>query len=102
MLTLIQTEAFRTGVVCVVLAVLSGIVTASLILGVRRMRATQADARKVHLQLANIVQMLLRAGFRPAKGRLDWHDHGHETQVMGEGSPYDTKVDPFAAWRAKS
>lgn len=100
--TAMQTEVFRTVAVLVVLAVLSGIAVSALVIIARHTKASNISARKLHLQQANIIAMLLRAGFRPAKGKPDWHDNGMETQMMGAGSPYDTHVDPFAAWRAKN
>lgn len=99
--TAMQTEVFRTVAVLIVLSVLCGIAISALVIIARHTRSSAVDARKMHLQQANIISMLLRAGFRPAKAKPDWHDSGHETQVMGACSPYDTHVDPFAAWRAK-
>lgn len=44
-------------------------------------RAIRDDVRKVRIQQANIISMLLRAGFRPAKGGPDWRDDGDRTVV---------------------
>lgn len=47
----------------------------------RRLVAIAAEQRRLHLQQATIVGMLLRAGFRgPSAGR-DWGDSGHFTKV---------------------
>lgn len=42
---------------------------------------TRTNLRKIHAQQANIIGMLLRAGFRPARGGLDWLDDGDKTQL---------------------
>jgi hypothetical protein len=56
------------------------------------LRGTRAWMRKLHRQQANIVSMLLRAGFKMGPTR-DWGDDGRRTSVMGEST--ETKWD----WR---
>lgn len=52
-------------------------------------RDVRADMRKLHLQQSNIVQMLLRAGFRPARGSLDWRDDADATQAAPDFTKFD-------------
>lgn len=59
----------------------------------RRMHEAAGLARKLHVQQGNIVAMLLRAGFRPARAEPDWVDDWRRTSVRGEGSPSDTLWD---------
>jgi hypothetical protein len=59
---------------------------------VRSVGRIDASLRKIHLQQANIIAMLLRAGFRPAR-TLDWRDDGDRT--MHPESPALTRFD----WR---
>lgn len=59
---------------------------------VRSIGSIKHDARRIHLQQATIIGMLLKAGFRPAK-TLDWFDNGDETRQLGE--PALTQFD----WR---
>ena len=49
-----------------------------------RMRGIVEAQRRIHLQQANIIAMLLRAGFRGPRAGLDWGDSGHLTRVAGE------------------
>lgn len=80
-------------VVLGVLAFLAGSAVCALILIARHAREASVSARKLHLQQANIIKMMLRAGFRPPERGQDWADAALETQVLGQGSPLDTKWD---------
>lgn len=91
-------DEFRAWVVMVALTILTTISVCALVIIARHTKNASLNARKLHLQQANIIAMLLRAGFRPAKGRPDWNDDAHETQVMRQ-SVYDTQVDPRSPWR---
>lgn len=51
-----------------------------------RLRQVAAEQRRLHLQQANIIAMLLRAGFRGPRAGRDWGDSGHLTQVRGDSS----------------
>lgn len=51
-----------------------------------RMRAIASEQRRIHLQQANIIAMLLRAGFRAPSASRDWGDSGHWTQVRQDDS----------------
>ena len=71
----------RTVAALVVLAALLAVTLGSLVLIVRATRETANALRKVHLQQATIIGMLLRAGFRPARrGQRDWFDDADKTQ----------------------
>lgn len=96
-----QTEAFRTLVVLVVLVFLTTTALCALVILGRITSDGARTLRKLHLQQSNIINMMLRAGFRPPKGK-DWFDDARETQVVDQGSPYDTKVDVHAYQRAAS
>lgn len=52
-----------------------------------RMRALLAEQRRIHAQQANIIAMLLRAGFRAPSASRDWGDSGHWTQVRDSSDP---------------
>jgi hypothetical protein len=54
-----------------------------------RLRHVVVEQRRIHRQQANIVAMLLRAGFRPPSQR-DWGDSGHWTQVR-QADPDDAR-----------
>ncbi len=79
-------EELRTVAALVVLAVLLAITLGSLVLIVRAIRDVSESVRKLHLQQATIVGMLLRAGFRPAPRGRDWFDDADKTR------------DPYAEW----
>lgn len=66
------------------LALLCGVVIVCLVLISRSLRTVATEMRRLHLQQATIVGMLLRAGFRPAKGRKDWYEDDHDTRLAGE------------------
>lgn len=55
----------------------------------RLVRDIRTDVRKVHLQQSNIVGMLLRAGFRPARGEPDWRDDAVRTQSGPDFTRFD-------------
>lgn len=52
-----------------------------------RMRAIAAEQRRIHMQQANIIAMLLRAGFRAPSAARDWGDSGHWTQIRDSSDP---------------
>lgn len=58
----------------------------------RALRGIETTQRRIHKQQANIIGMLLKAGFRPAN-TLDWLDDGDGTRRLGE--PVMTQFD----WR---
>lgn len=62
--------------------VLAGAVIALVFVTEARMRALADEQRRIHLQQANIVAMLLRAGFRSPSAQRDWGDSGHWTRAM--------------------
>lgn len=64
-----------------VLLVVAGLVALSLV--VRHVGRIEVTLRKLHVQQSNIIAMLLRAGFRPAR-TLNWLEDGDETRVAGE------------------
>lgn len=68
------------------LLVLLGALIALVILTDRRMRHLADEQRRIHLQQATIIGMLLRAGFRGPRQGLDWGDSGSWTQVREPGS----------------
>lgn len=91
MLSAVPIEAL---IVYAVLALLVAVTVVALVLVVRASRDIAQDMRRVHLQQANIIRMLLKAGFRPAKGR-DWFDDGGATQVRGDGyTAFDWRQPP--------
>jgi hypothetical protein len=55
---------------------------------VRVARVLAVRQAKLHLQQANIVGMLLRAGFRTSKSGRDWFDDAAETR-----GPRDSELD---------
>ncbi len=81
-----QPDELRTVAALVVLAALLAITLGALVLIVRSVRATADAIRKLHLQQATIIGMLLRAGFRPAPRGRDWFDDADKTR------------DPYAEW----
>lgn len=66
------------------LALLSAVVIVALVFIATALRATATEMRKLHLQQATILGMLLRAGFRPYKRGRDWFDDAHATRVNDE------------------
>ncbi len=79
-------DELRTVAALVVLAVLLAVTLGALVLIVRALRDISAAVRKIHLQQASIVGMMLRAGFRPAPRGRDWFDDSDKTR------------DPYATW----
>lgn len=65
--------------------VLTGAIIALVYATEVRMRFIASEMRRVHLQQANIIAMLLRAGFRGPREGLDWGDSGSWTRVRVEG-----------------
>ncbi len=92
-----QPEELRTVAALVVLAALLAITLGALVLIVRSVRATAEAMRKLHLQQATIVGMLIRAGFRPPSRGRDWFDNADETRNMRD--PYETW---FTQWDLKA
>lgn len=68
------------------LLVLLGALIALVILTDRRLLHLADEQRRIHLQQATIIGMLVRAGFRGPRQSLDWGDSGSWTQVRGHGS----------------
>lgn len=66
------------------LVILTVALVALLVIANRRLRELVAEQRRLHLQQANIIAMLLRAGFRGPRAGLDWGDSGHLTRVRDE------------------
>lgn len=66
------------------LALLCAVVIVALVFIAKSLRSVATETRRIHLQQATIVGMLLRAGFRPHKGGKDWFDDGKRTRVAGE------------------
>lgn len=66
-----------------VLALMCGLSAVCSVFALIAGRALLGVTRKIHLQQANIVAMLLRAGFRPARGKPDWFEDGEATQLPG-------------------
>lgn len=64
--------------------VLTGAIIALVYVTEARMRAVVEEQRRIHLQQANIIAMLLRAGFRGPREGLDWGDSGSWTRVRHE------------------
>jgi hypothetical protein len=60
--------------------VMAAALACALVLQDRRMRAMVVEQRRLHLQQANIIAMLLRAGFRGPKAPPDWGDSGNWTR----------------------
>lgn len=52
----------------------------------RRLRAMSQEIRRIHLQQANIIGMLQRAGFRGPKAGPDWGDSALLTRAR-DGAP---------------
>lgn len=77
-------EELRTIAALIVLAVLLAVTLGALVLIVSALRSVAADMRKLHLQQATIVRMLLRAGFRPAGTGRDWFDDPNKTMKADE------------------
>ncbi len=96
---LVLTDAFRTAFVLAVTAMLLVIALGYIVCAVRAWRDAAYSLRRIHQQQANIIAMMLRAGFRPARSSPDWFDDSHETSLRSEGTPHDTRVDAFAPWR---
>jgi hypothetical protein len=71
-------------IVVVTLAALAGITIVSLVFIARAMGVTAHEMRRLHLQQGTIVAMLLKAGFRPARGGRDWSDDAARTRQVGE------------------
>lgn len=46
-----------------------------------RLKQVAIEQRRLHLQQANIIAMLLRAGFRGPRAPRDWGDSGRWTQI---------------------
>lgn len=67
--------------------VLTGAIIALVYVTEARMRHIAAEQRRIHLQQANIIAMLLRAGFRSPSAARDWGDSGHWTQVRDSSDP---------------
>lgn len=86
-------EDVQALVCLVVLAALCAVVIVALVFIARALADVAGSMRKVHIQQANIIRMLLKAGFRPARHGRDWFDDGAPTQVIGQGSDYDTQFD---------
>ena len=69
------------------LLVMLGALIALVVLSDRRHRDVLYEMRRVHLQQATIIAMLLRAGFRGPREGIDWGDSGSFTQVRhGNGT----------------
>lgn len=85
-------------VIVALLAIVAGKVSAA----ADNARVMAENTKRTHIQLSNIAGMLLRAGFRPAPRGRDWFDDGQATRVRGEGTPYDTQVNPYAPWHERS
>lgn len=64
------------------LIILSVALVALLVIADRRLRELAAEQRRLHLQQANIIAMLLRAGFRGPRAGRDWGDSGHSTSIL--------------------
>lgn len=74
-------DAGRAATVAGLLAVICLVVIVSLVFIVRSLEGISTSQRKLHLQQATIIGMLLRAGFRPATKGPDWFDDASRTQV---------------------
>jgi hypothetical protein len=61
--------------------VLTGAIIALIYVTEARMRFIASEQQRIHLQQANIIAMLLRAGFRGPREGLDWGDSGSWTRV---------------------
>lgn len=68
------------------LLVLLGALVALVSVTDRSLRHIATEQRRIHLQQATIIAMLLRAGFRGPRQGLDWGDSGSWTQVRDQGS----------------
>lgn len=62
------------------LAVLA-LAAGALVLIARSARSLDTNMRRLHLQQATIVGMMLKAGFRPLKTGKDWFDDGDVTSA---------------------
>lgn len=63
------------------LAVTCVLCVASSALGLSAVKDIAQEMRKLHLQQGNIIAMMIRAGFRPARGEPDWGDSGDKTRL---------------------
>jgi hypothetical protein len=82
----------REWLIAVVVTALVIALTWLAVTGARAVRATDAAVRKIHQQQANIIGMMLKAGFRPVSSK-DWFDDGDRTREIGD--PALTQFD----WR---
>ena len=64
-----------------VLALAAGALIGALVLIARSARNLDTNMRRLHLQQATIVGMMLKAGFRPLKTGKDWFDDGDVTNA---------------------
>ena len=62
------------------MAVLMVALVALVFIADRRLRAIEAEQRRIHLQQATIIGMLVRAGFRRPKATHDWGDSALATR----------------------
>ena len=51
-----------------------------------RLRHVADEQRRIHMQQATIIAMLLRAGFRAPGSQRDWGDSAHWTMVRQDDS----------------
>lgn len=79
-----MTEEWRTIAVLVVLGLLLVVTLGALVLIVRSLRDLAGDMRRLSLQQATVVRMLLRAGFRPPSSTADWLEDADKTRARGE------------------
>lgn len=63
------------------LVILAVAVVSLLVIAERRLRAIVSEQRRLHLQQATIVGMMLRAGFRGPSAARDWGDSALATKI---------------------
>ncbi len=81
-MTLDATTLAAAGLLVLVAALIALVCTVN-----RQLRFLLDEQRRIHLQQANIIAMLLRAGFRGPREGVDWGDSGSFTQVRhGNGT----------------
>jgi hypothetical protein len=66
--------------------VLAAALIALVIVSESRLKQVAEEQRRIHLQQANIIAMLLRAGFRSPSAQRDWGDSAHWTRVRQDAS----------------
>jgi hypothetical protein len=69
------------------LIVLLAALVALVFIADRRLRDASAEQRRIHLQQATIIGMLIRAGFRGPREGLDWGDSASWTRVRDSSDP---------------